>query len=142
MLVPISSADDPRIAPYRGVKERDLPADCMEQTATPDELFAKLHDWGFPAMVIPHGTTWGLYTPQGTTYDKQLSTKYYDPSLVRLMEIYSGHGNSEQYRPWSGVEFDAAGKAQCPKPSANYEPGCWRAGELISSAHCSCLPLA
>ena len=115
----------------KGVKERDLPEDCMESTETPDELFAKLHDWGFPALVIPHGTTWGLYTPQGTTIDKQLSTKYHDPSLVRLIEIYSGHGNSEQYRPWSGVEFDAQGKAQCPKPSANYEPGCWRAGEII-----------
>jgi hypothetical protein len=115
----------------KGVPERQLPADCMEQTATPDELFAKLHDWGFPALVIPHGSTWGLYTPQGTTFDKQLSAKYYDPSLVRLIEIYSGHGNSEQYRPWSGVAFDANGKPSCPKPTKEYEPGCWRAGEII-----------
>jgi hypothetical protein len=115
----------------KGVRVRDLPQDCSEEAATPDELYAKLRDWGFPALVIPHGTTWGFYTPQGTKFDKQLSTKYHDPDLVRLVEIYSGHGNSEQYRTWAGVEFDAAGNKVCPKPTKGYEPGCWRAGEII-----------
>lgn len=114
-----------------GVAERDLPADCLEEVATPPELYAKLNDWGFPAMVIPHGTTWGFYTPQGTTIDKQLTHEEYDPNRVRLIEIYSGHGNSEQYKDFSGVSFDANGKRSCPAPTKDYEPGCHRAGEII-----------
>jgi len=114
-----------------GVRERDLPLDCSEEAATPRELFAKLNDWGFPAMVIPHGTTWGFYTPQGTTLDKQLTREEHDPNLVRLIEVYSGHGNSEQYRNFSGVSIDADGKRSCPAPTRDYEPGCWRAGEII-----------
>ena len=47
---------------------RDLPSDCRESAATPDVLFAKLDDWGLPAIVIPHGTAWGLYTPAGSDW--------------------------------------------------------------------------
>ena len=44
-----------------GIPVRDLPSDCKELTKTPKELFEKLNDWNYPAMVIPHGTTWGIY---------------------------------------------------------------------------------
>jgi hypothetical protein len=82
-------------------------------------------------MVIPHGTTWGLYTPAASTIDKQLTPEQHDANLVKLFEIYSGHGNSEEYRSWKAVTVDAEGKVRCAEPSKDYMPSCWRAGEII-----------
>ena len=112
-----------------GVSVRELPRDCREYAATPEALFAKLDDWGYDSIVIPHGTAWGIYTPAGSSWDKQLVG--HDPERQRLLEIYSGHGNSEEYRDWRPVERDAGGRASCPEPSAGYLPSCWRAGQLI-----------
>lgn len=114
-----------------GIPVRDLPEDCREAAATPRELFAKLDDWGFPAMVIPHGTTWGFYTPPGSTLNKQLEPDLHRPDQQFLFEIFSGHGNSEEYRSFRAVQFDENGKPYCPEPSENYVPSCWRAGEII-----------
>ncbi len=110
---------------------RELGTDCMEAAATPADLFRKLDQWGFESMVIPHGTTWGFYTPPGSTWDKQLSGELHDPDRQTLFEIYSGHGTSEVYRDWRAVRFDGGGNARCPKPVPGYTPPCWRAGEII-----------
>ncbi len=114
-----------------GVDTRELPLDCMEGAATPEVLFEKLDQWGVESLVIPHGTTWGIYTPQGSSWDKQLTAKQHDPRRQTMVEVYSGHGNSEEYRPFRAVHFDEDGEAECPKPSDGYEACCWRAGELI-----------
>ncbi|MBW2419640.1 MAG: DUF3604 domain-containing protein [Deltaproteobacteria bacterium] len=114
-----------------GVPVRELPLDCMEGARTPAELFAKLDDWGHASMVIPHGTSWGIYTPPGASWDKQLSAAQHDPARQRLVEVFSGHGNSEEYRDWVALELDGDGVAVCPEPSSSYLPACWRAGELI-----------
>src|SRR5262245_28400368 len=114
-----------------GVDVRELPAECLENADTPDVLFEKLAQWGFPALVIPHGNTWGFYTPPGSTWDKQLAGNMHDPSRQTLIEVYSGHGNSEQYRSFRAVDRDEKGEAVCPGPQPGYEPCCWRAGELI-----------
>lgn len=113
------------------VSSKDLPADCYESAATPRDLFRKLDELGFEAIVIPHGNTWGLYSPPGTAWDKQLAGGQQDPRRQFLIEIFSGHGNSEEYRDWKEVVIDGAGKASCPPPRADYMPSCWRAGELI-----------
>ncbi|MBW2393973.1 MAG: DUF3604 domain-containing protein [Deltaproteobacteria bacterium] len=114
-----------------GVATRELPADCTEVAPTPADLFAKLDEWGVPSIVIPHGTTWGIYTPPGTTWDKQLEGASHDPERQSLLEIYSGHGDSDVYRKFRAVEFDENGEAVCPAPSDEYLPTCWRAGEII-----------
>jgi hypothetical protein len=116
-----------------GVPVRDLPADCREFAATPKDLFAKLHEWNVPSIVIPHGTTWGFYTPLGSSWDKQLTPEQNDPTEQRLIEVFSGHGNSEQYRPYREVVTGADGARTCPAPADNYLPSCWRAGEIIEA---------
>jgi hypothetical protein len=114
-----------------GVPVRELPLDCREQVATPRELFAKLAEWGHEAMVIPHGTTWGMYTPPGSAWDKQLNPEQHVPGVQRLVEVYSGHGNSEEFRRWREVELAADGTRTCPEPTRDYLPSCWRAGEIV-----------
>ena len=114
-----------------GVSVRELPSDCLEMVDTPDLLFDKLDDWDVESIVIPHGTTWGFYTPAGSDWAKQLEGPLHDEDRQTLFEIYSGHGNSEQWRPTQGVRFDDEGLAICPEPTPDYLPTCWRAGEII-----------
>jgi hypothetical protein len=116
-----------------GVDSRELPEDCHEAAQTAAELFEKLSQWGFDTIVIPHGNAWGLYTPRGTTWDKQLAGAQHDPDKQTLLEVYSGHGNSEEYRDWRASKFDAAGEPVCPEPEPNFLPCCWQAGEIVRS---------
>ena len=116
-----------------GVDVRELPEDCMEGAATPEILFEKLAQWDLESMVIPHGTTWGTYTPAGSSWDKQLTPAQHDPEQQRLIEVFSGHGNSEEYADFKSVEVRPPGTLRCPAPTAEFEPCCWRAGEIIRS---------
>ena len=115
----------------KGVPVRDLPTDCREVAPTPKDLFAKLNDWDLETLVIPHGTAWGMYTPPGSSWKKQIVPGQHDPNLQRLIEVYSGHGNSEEFRSFGAVEVSPSGERTCPAPTANYLPSCWRAGEII-----------
>lgn len=123
------------------VPTRELPPDCQEIADNPRELFEKLDQWGFDSLVIPHGTTWGFYTPPGYDYDKQIRTEQDDPARQRLLEVYSGHGNSEEYRDWRAVEVGEDGALRCPAPTDDFEPCCWRAGELMRE-RCGAIPEA
>lgn len=114
-----------------GVPVRELPTDCREATVTPAGLFAKLDDWGFESMVIPHGTTWGFYTPHGSAWDKQLDGDMHDPKRQTLIEVFSGHGNSEEFRPWKSIERVPDGRRLCPEATDEYLPSCRQAGEII-----------
>jgi len=113
-----------------GVSSTELPAACRERAANPAILFDKLHDWGLDTLVIPHGTTWGFYTPLGYTWDKQLRADLDDDELQRLVEVFSGHGNSEEYRDFRSANVTDDG-LECPEPVEGYEACCWRAGEVI-----------
>ncbi|HEM46241.1 MAG TPA: hypothetical protein ENO23_04260, partial [Alphaproteobacteria bacterium] len=109
----------------------ELPPGCIDRAPTPAALFDRLDEWGHEALVIPHGTTWGFYTPLGSAWDKQLTRAMHDPARQRLIEVYSGHGNAEEYRDWRGVELGSGGERRCPEPTADHLPSCWRAGEII-----------
>jgi len=116
----------------RGVDVRELPPDCYEAAATPAELFEKLAQWNLPSVVIPHGTSWGFYTPPGTTWDNQLAAGQRGDGRQTLFEVYSGHGSSEEYRDWREVRTGAEGRTVCPEPTPEHLPNCWRAGQIVA----------
>lgn len=115
----------------RGIDVHDLPKDCRENAETPQELFEKLDQWGLDSLVIPHGLAWGIHAPPGAALANQLSTAQHDPDRQRLIEVYSGHGNSEEYRDFPEFVVDPNGARICPAPTADYLPCCWRAGQLV-----------
>jgi len=123
-----------------GKHVRELPLDCLETAADPAGLFAKLEEWGFDTIVAPHGSAWGIYTPPGSSWDYQLTERLHDPDKLRLIEVYSGHGNSENYRSFRPRVRDAAGRWTCPRPQASYLPRCWQAGEIVRK-RCTALGL-
>jgi len=115
-----------------GVDSTELPLECREIANDPHELFTKLDQWGFDSIVIPHGNSWGMNTPATSTFDKQLNRKQHDPDRQTLFEVYSGHGNSEEYRSWRASIKNENGELSCPAPGEDgYLPCCWRAGEII-----------
>jgi hypothetical protein len=110
---------------------RELPSDCLERAETPEILFNKLEDWGVDAMVIPHGTAWGNTAPVSASWTTQLDQKNHNPKYQKLIELFSGHGNSEEYRSWNSLSKNNEEKLSCPKPSQSFIPECHQAGEII-----------
>jgi len=126
----------------KGVPVRELPDDCLEGAETPEALFEKLDDWGYPSLVIPHGTSWGIHAPPSARLDQQLTQKDHDPERQRLFEVYSGHGSSEVYRQGLDTEIDEQGERRCAPPQDGYLPCCWQAGEIIRDRCEADLPAA
>jgi len=113
-----------------------LPANCRENAATPAELFAKLDRWGSDYLVIPHGLAWGIHAPPGSGLDTLLRDGNHDPERERLVEIFSGHGNGEEYR--DTLPDTEAGDI-CPAPTPDHLACCWQAGEIMRG-RCGDLP--
>jgi len=126
----------------KDVAVRDLPDDCLEGAENPAELFRKLDDWGYPSLVIPHGTSWGIHAPPTARLDDQLTATNHDPQRQRLFEVYSGHGSSEVYREWAEGEIDSEGNLRCASPRDGYLPCCWQAGEIIRGRCTADTPLS
>ena len=103
---------------------------CLEIAPEPRDLHRKLDEWGFPAFTIPHGTAWGVYTPASTTIDKHLAAEQYSADRMPLVEIMSGHGNSEEFRDWAATEVTDDGN-RCPEPVDGHLTCCWQAGEIM-----------
>ena len=109
-----------------------IEGECKERAETPKQLFSKIDELGLDAIVIPHGTTWGIHSPPNSKMSSQLSNENHDPTKQRLMEVYSGHGNSEIYRKFQHTEELSPGQFKCPLPTDGFEPCCWRAGEIVN----------
>ncbi|HEX5064515.1 MAG TPA: DUF3604 domain-containing protein [Myxococcota bacterium] len=125
----------------QGVDTRDLPDDCHEQAPTPERLFEKLRQWGGDALVIPHGLAWGVHAPPSATLAVQLAQARRAPELQRLVEVYSGHGNSEVYERAIATAQMQELAGVCPAPTPDFLPCCWQAGEILRK-RCGGLPAA
>lgn len=141
----LSASADGGLAAYGGVAEhlqavadspecadapvRELAADCYEYAETPSDLYKKLDDWGFDALVIPHGLAWGTTNPVGADFAVQLQE--HNPKYQRLLEVYSGHGNSEIYRTMPRSRVSESGEVHCPTPTVDYTACCWQAGLIV-----------
>ncbi|MDG2060277.1 MAG: DUF3604 domain-containing protein [SAR86 cluster bacterium] len=110
---------------------KQLPSDCLEIALNPGDLFRKLEEWDSDILVIPHGTAWGNTAPPLASWEHQLSTEQNNNNLQRLIEVYSGHGNSEEYRSWRSLVVEEDYSLSCPSPVSGYLPSCFQAGEII-----------
>jgi len=110
---------------------RSLPDNCFEVALTPQDLSRKLDQWGYEALVIPHGTAWGLSNPPTADWAHELTPGIANDKRQSLVEVYSGHGNSEEYRSWREFTTGPDGRKHCPEPTKDYLPMCWQAGRLI-----------
>ena len=117
--------------PFCSELEESVEVKCKEKAENPRQLFQKLDELEVEALVIPHGTTWGIHAPADSSLSLQLTNELHDPKRQRLIEVYSGHGNSEIYKDFKhAVKLDD-GTYACPDPTDDFEPCCWRAGEII-----------
>ena len=65
------------------------PRNCYRSYRTPKDLFEVLNTVKSDSIVIPHGNTWGYYTPSESSWDKQLGDLH-DPDRQISVEIFSG----------------------------------------------------
>lgn len=115
----------------QGVPTRDLPKECLEIATTPRDLYRKLAEFGEETVVIPHGMAWGHSAPPGASWDHYMDSGQVNNKIVRLLELYSGHGNSEEYRDFESRRVAADETVSCPPVTAQFLPSCQRAGQLI-----------
>ena len=117
--------------PFCADLENEENVKCKEKAENPKQLFEQLDKLNLEALVIPHGTTWGIHAPAGSNLSYQLLEGQHDPEKQRLIEVYSGHGNSEIFKDFKHAKQIDDGSYICPDPTDDFEPCCWRAGEII-----------
>ncbi len=118
--------DTPMCEPNTPV--RDLPLDCREVAATPGALYRKLDEWGFDALVIPHGLAWGTTNPMGADFVTQMDV--HEQRYQKLLETYSGHGNSERFEDFQHIGELSNGEKYCPPATTNFLPCCRRVAQI------------
>ena len=64
------------------------------------------------------------------TWKNQLNIADHSPRYQKLIEVFSGHWNTEEYRSWEAFKI-LDGEYVCPAPTENYIPDCFQAGEII-----------
>lgn len=116
------------------VPATDLPADCREVALTPTTLYRKLDEWGFDSLVIPHGLAWGTTNPVTADFRNQLDE--HQQQYQKLLEVYSGHGNSEVFEDFQRIGVDDNGQRFCPEATENFTPCCAQA-QVIARSRCA-----
>lgn len=106
-----------------------LPSDCREVALTPDVLYRKLDEWGFDSLVIPHGLAWEATNPAQADFKLQMDR--HDQRYQKLLEVYSGHGNSEVFEDFARVGVDNEGNLFCPQSTEKFVPCCQVAEQLV-----------
>lgn len=114
-----------------GVPSNELPVDCREVALTPTDLYRKLDEWGFDSMVIPHGLAWGTTNPVTGDFRDQLDE--YQQRYQNLLEVYSGHGNSEIFEDFERIGMNEMGERFCPEATENFTPCCQQAAQIVRS---------
>ena len=141
----LKTMHDPRVGSYiammqelskvpvcaQDVDTKSLPDNCFEYAQRPEDLSRKLNEGGYDALVIPHGTAWSLTNPASADWAHELTPSIANDPRSPLIEVYSGHGNSEEYRGWREYTIGPDGKKMCSAPTKDYLPMCWQAGHLI-----------
>jgi hypothetical protein len=153
--------DDPQKLPpspircykgFMGFRPKDWFAsrDLTFLAEDPQHLYALVEKYctkagtGCQATIIPHGNAWGQFTMH-TDWNIQMNAQQHNQELQRLIEVYSKHGNSEEWRYFppdyryfrdgkeaSAEECQGGGcEKVCSAPTASYEPCCWQAGEIV-----------
>jgi hypothetical protein len=117
-----------------GVAANELGNDCREVALTPRELYRKLDEWGFDSMVIPHGLAWGTTNPLTADFRDQLDQ--YELRYQKLLETFSGHGNSERFEDFERIAYTEDGEAYCPEATENFTPCCQQAA-VIAQSRCA-----
>lgn len=112
----------------------ELPDDCREVALTPRGLYRKLDEWGFDSIVIPHGLAWGTTNPLTGDFRDQMDQ--YEQRYQKLLETYSGHGNSELFEDFQRIGRDENGNPSCPAATQNFTPCCRQAG-VIARSRCA-----
>lgn len=112
-----------------GIPVRQLSSSCREVALTPQSLYRKLDEWGFDSLVIPHGLAWGTTNP--LTGDFKAQMDQHEQRYQKLLEVYSGHGSSEQFDDFQRVTADEAGEPSCPLATKNFTPCCQQAAKIV-----------
>ena len=108
-----------------------LPQSCREVALTPTSLYRKLDEWGFDSLVIPHGLAWGNVNPLTADFRDQLAE--YEERYQKLVEVYSGHGNSELFVDFDRILVSNDGERTCPPETENFTPCCRQAEKIVRS---------
>ena len=92
--------------------------------------------------MIPHGLAWGVHAPPAARARHRSSrARNHDPERQRLLEVFSGHGNSEEYRDAAARASDAGGAPVCPAPTPRATcPAAGRPARSCARAAATCPP--
>ena len=84
-----------------GVDTRKLPGDCLETRRDARTSCSRSSTSGASTRSSSRTARRGASTRRrARRWDKQLTGAQHDPERQTLIEVFSGHGNSEEYRDW------------------------------------------